>query len=166
MNNPINIISCHLDTPCGRLYISASQLGICHVGWTPLTNSCDGKSPLLEEAYRQLDEYFKGQRKSFDIPLDLHGTAFQLRCWKALASIPYATTINYAQQAEIIGLPKATRAVGQANNRNPIAIILPCHRVIGKNGKLTGYNGGTDIKRQLLELEQRHRKELKDEMVN
>ena len=101
----------------------------------------------------QLAEYFAGQRQVFDVPLKLEGTPFQQTIWQALARIPYGVTMTYAQLASQIGKPQACRAVGNANGRNPVSIIIPCHRVIGTNGRLTGYAGGLDNKQWLLELE-------------
>ena len=98
----------------------------------------------------------QGKRKEFDLPLSLHGTKFQIEDWKALQTIPYGETRSYQQIAEQLGNPKACRAVGMANHRNPIAVIIPCHRVIGKNGSLTGYAEGVEIKQALLELEHQH----------
>jgi O-6-methylguanine DNA methyltransferase len=102
---------------------------------------------------RELDAYFAGKLRQFTVPLDLRGTAFQLRVWQLLCEIPYGETRSYGQIAQALGNPKATRAVGQANGRNPIAIIVPCHRVIGSDGGLTGYGGGLHRKRALLDLE-------------
>jgi O-6-methylguanine DNA methyltransferase len=101
----------------------------------------------------ELQEYFAGQRREFTFPLDLRGTDFQLACWRALLAIPYGETRSYADVARAVGKPNAFRAVGMANNRNPIAIVVPCHRVIASDGSLCGYGGGLDAKRQLLELE-------------
>lgn len=111
------------------------------------------ETPLIKEAKKQLDQYFDGIRKDFDLPLRPEGTDFQRRVWQALLEIPYGETRYYGQIAESIGNPKAPRAVGLANNRNPISIIIPCHRVIGKNGKLVGYGGGLHVKELLLKLE-------------
>jgi methylated-DNA-[protein]-cysteine S-methyltransferase len=111
------------------------------------------ETPLIKKAAAQLGEYLKGKRKTFDLPLKMNGTAFQVKVWKALQRIPYGKTCSYGEIAAKIGNPKACRAVGMANNRNPIAIIVPCHRVIGKDGSLTGYAGGLDIKKKLLKLE-------------
>jgi len=102
----------------------------------------------------QLKEYFQGKRKVFDLPLELRGTAFQQRVWQALSEIPYAATISYKQLAARIGNPTSVRAVGQANGHNPISIIIPCHRVIGADGSLTGYGGGIERKASLIEFEQ------------
>ena len=101
----------------------------------------------------QFEEYFTGSRKNFDLPLDLHGTVFQLSVWKALLQIPYGTTQNYSGIAAVIGRPRAIRAVGAANGANPLPVVVPCHRVIGKNGLLNGYRGGLEVKKELLSLE-------------
>lgn len=111
------------------------------------------ETELLREAAKQLKEYFLGNRKSFDIPLAPKGTEFQQKVWKALQEIPFGETRSYGEIARNVGNPKAARAVGMANNRNPIAIFIPCHRVIGANGKLVGYAGGLDIKEHLLSVE-------------
>ena len=118
--------------------------------------TCEGikqETPLINEAYRQLSEYLLGERKSFDLPLNPRGTVFQQQVWKALCDIPYGETRSYKQIAEAIGNPKAVRAVGMANNRNPLLIVVPCHRVIGANGKLVGYGAGIEKKEFLLKLE-------------
>jgi len=112
-----------------------------------------GETPLIKKAAKQLDEYFNGKRKRFDLPLLLTGTAFQVKVWKALQDIPYGESRSYGEIAAITGNKKASRAVGMANNRNPIAIIVPCHRVIGHDGSLTGYAGGLEIKENLLRIE-------------
>ena len=111
------------------------------------------ETPLLKEAGEQLQEYFEGKRKEFNLPLSPTGTEFQQSVWKALQTIPYGETRSYGEIAKIVGNPKASRAVGMANNRNPISIFIPCHRVIGANGKLVGYGGGLNIKEYLLTLE-------------
>ncbi len=110
-------------------------------------------NPVMKKVIQQLDEYFSGRRKVFELLLSPQGTEFQTKVWKNLSSIPYGKTITYKQLAELSGNPRASRAVGMANNKNPIAIIIPCHRVIGSNGNLTGYAGGLDLKRELIELE-------------
>ncbi len=115
------------------------------------------ETPLIMEAGRQLDEYFRGLRKAFELPLEAKGTPFQKAAWEALLTIPYGETRSYKQMAEQVGSAKAYRAVGMANNRNPIAIVIPCHRVIGANGKLVGYGGGLHIKEHLLALERQYR---------
>ena len=109
--------------------------------------------PHTAECRRQLEEYFRGERRQFTLPLDLRGTDFQKLCWQALLRIPYGETRSYADQARAIGRPQAFRAVGLANGDNPIAIIVPCHRVVASDGSLCGYGGGLDIKQKLLELE-------------
>ena len=111
------------------------------------------ETALIKEANRQLSEYLKGERQMFDFPLNPRGTDFQKRVWRALCDIPYGETRSYKQIAEAIGSPKAVRAVGMANNRNPITIVVPCHRVIGADGKLVGYGGGLEMKEFLLRLE-------------
>lgn len=112
------------------------------------------ESPRQLRAYvGELEEYFAGKRREFTFPLDLRGTDFQLACWRALLAIPYGETRTYADIARAVGKPNAFRAVGMANNRNPIAIVVPCHRVIASDGTLCGYGGGLDVKRKLLELE-------------
>ncbi|MEA5038540.1 MAG: methylated-DNA--[protein]-cysteine S-methyltransferase [Clostridiaceae bacterium] len=123
-------------------------------GTDKMSDTCP---PILEAAKQQLTEYFAGKRKIFDLPLQLHGTEFQRKCWQALAEIPYGETRSYRQQAEAIGNPKAFRAVGQSNHKNPIAIIVPCHRVIGADGGLCGFGGGLDMKQKLIALEQMYR---------
>lgn len=107
----------------------------------------------LSRYTRELEQYFDGKRREFSFPLDLRGTEFQLACWHALLAIPYGETRSYADIARVVGRPQGFRAVGLANNRNPVAIVVPCHRVIASDGTLCGYGGGLDIKRKLLELE-------------
>ena len=114
-------------------------------------------TPFLRDAAKEINEYLSGKRKKFDIPIKLYGTDFQLSVWNALLTIPYGETRSYRDIAQQIGNAKACRAVGMANNRNPIAIIVPCHRVIGADGSLTGFGGGLELKQQLLELERRRR---------
>ena len=114
------------------------------------------ETSLIKKTAAQFKEYFEGKRKKFDIPLLLRGTEFQLSVWKALQKIPYGKTCSYKEIAGMAGNPKACRAAGMANNRNPITIIIPCHRVIGSDGSLTGYGGGLDKKQYLLELEQKN----------
>lgn len=111
------------------------------------------ETPVIKEAFRQLSEYFSGKRKTFNLPLLLKGTDFQKQVWQALLKIPFGETRSYKQIAEAIGNPKAVRAVGMANNKNPLLIVVPCHRVIGANGKLVGYAVGLDKKEYLLRLE-------------
>lgn len=112
-----------------------------------------GETPILVKAAHQLYEYLRGERRVFDLPLKPQGTAFQLSVWKALLEIPYGETRSYRDIAEAIGNPKAVRAVGMANHRNPISFIIPCHRVIGADGSLVGYGGGLPLKKRLLDME-------------
>ena len=119
-------------------------------------------SALAELVFRQLDEYFAGTRTEFTFPYRLHGTPFQEKVWEALRQIPYGETRSYKDIAEAIGHPKAYRAVGMANNANPIFIAIPCHRVIGANGSLVGYGGGLEMKKALLELEKKFRRQVKE----
>jgi len=111
------------------------------------------ETPLLQEAYRQIDLYLRGGLRQFSLPLAPAGSPFMQRVWECLSGIPYGSTLSYQQVAEAIGRPRAARAVGLACNRNPIPILIPCHRVIGKNGSLTGYRGGIELKLRLLALE-------------
>lgn len=115
----------------------------------------DIHSALSDKVFIQLQEYLDGKRKSFEFPYELHGTPFQKRVWNALCEIPYGETRTYGEIAKAVGNPKACRAVGMANHNNPMTIVVPCHRVIGANGKLTGYGGGLDMKEYLLELEKK-----------
>ena len=150
-------------SPWGTLVIAASDKGLQLVKWGEIvsgkhradTSKVDASEhPVLAAAEEQLQEYFSGVRRQFDLPLDLHGTEFQVQAWLALAEIPLGTTSTYSGHAIRLGWPAAVRAVGAANGRNPVAIVLPCHRVVGKDGTLTGYAGGLEIKRALLEHEQ------------
>jgi len=113
----------------------------------------DESARVMQPYVEQLEEYFAGRRRQFTLALDLRGTDFQLACWRALLAIPYGETRTYADIASAVGKPRAFRAVGMANNRNPVAIVVPCHRVIASDGTLCGYGGGLDVKRKLLELE-------------
>ena len=143
------------NSPLGKLLIKAIDDHIIMI-----TNEIDdvmiqtiNDNELLEEAKRQLDEYFAGKRKIFTLPLAFNGTKYRQTVWKELLKIPYGTTISYGELAAAIGNDKGARSVGMACGENKIMIVVPCHRVIGKNGKLTGYSGGIEIKKQLLELE-------------
>jgi methylated-DNA-[protein]-cysteine S-methyltransferase len=127
----------------------------------PAAYPCDENHPVIREALRQLAEYFAGDRQDFDLPLAPEGTAFQRTVWRALAEIPYGETRSYGQIAHAIGKPAAVRAVGAANGSNPLAIIVPCHRVIGSSGRLVGYGGGLPMKRMLLDLEAEHAERLR-----
>lgn len=111
------------------------------------------ETPLLHQAAQELAEYFRGERREFTVPLSPRGTPFQRQCWDALLQIPYGETRSYAFQAQMIGKPQACRAAGMANHRNPLPVLIPCHRVVGKNGSLTGYAGGLDRKKILLQIE-------------
>ena len=117
------------------------------------------ETALIREAAAQLEDYLAGKRKIFEVPLAMEGTPFQQAVWKALTTIPYGETRSYKEIAQSIGRPKACRAVGMANNKNPIAIFVPCHRVIGTNGKLVGYAGGLDMKERLLSMEKKYSKD-------
>lgn len=147
------------DSPLGRLAIFSDGQSITALTFEqeryPVDRSSakPGSLPVLLDAERQLAEYFGGWRKHFDLPLSPSGTAFQLQVWQALQEIEFGTTVSYAILAARLGNKNAMRAVGLANGRNPIAILIPCHRVIGANGDLTGYGGGLSRKRRLLELE-------------
>jgi methylated-DNA-[protein]-cysteine S-methyltransferase len=151
-----------LDSPVGELLLVADDAGLCSVSMLPWSDAPDtadmtrdDDGPVLGEARRQLADYFAGTRTTFDLPLSLHGSAFQRRVWEALTEIPYGETWSYGQLAERLGDPRLTRAVGSANGRNPVAVVVPCHRVIGANGSLVGYAGGLDRKKTLLALEAR-----------
>ena len=143
-----------VDSPIGPLGLIASDTGLQAVLFDGRRIRVEGSSPVLVEAARQLEAYFDGTLLTFDLPLELHGTEFQRRCWLALGSIPYGQTVSYGEQARRLGLGSdAARAVGAANGSNPLPIVLPCHRVIGADGSLTGFGGGLDVKRFLLEHE-------------
>lgn len=151
-----------LGSPFGQLTLVGSIAGLRAILWADDNPARAGlgqidlinaSSPVLDETAEQLGEYFAGDRRSFDLPLDLHGTPFQLDVWRALAEIPYGETRTYAIQAASIGRPTAVRAVGAANGRNPVSIVLPCHRVVGSDGSLTGFAGGLAAKASLLSLE-------------
>ena len=143
------------DSPIGLLYIAESNGAITDVAFRPVSDALEKETPLISRTAEMLHEYFNGDRKEFDLPLDPHGTAFQKKAWNALLTIPYGQTRSYKEQAEAIGNVKACRAVGAANGKNPISIIIPCHRVIGTDSSLVGYGGGLDVKKALLELERR-----------
>jgi methylated-DNA-[protein]-cysteine S-methyltransferase len=150
-----------MDSPVGKLKLVASDKGLAAILWendNPRRVRLgelveDGLHPVLRETERQLKEYFEGKRRSFSLALDMRGTRFQNDVWEALLAIPFGETRSYGQLAKQLGNPKATRAVGAANGRNPISIIVPCHRVIGSSGRLTGFAGGLNTKAHLLELE-------------
>ena len=140
--------------PLGTLVIGYTECKIVSVKLVSETNLPHRPSPLSDFAAGQIMEYFQGKRKDFDLPIYAPGTPFQMAVWHEISRIPYGQTRTYGQIAAILGKPKASRAVGMACNRNPLWIVIPCHRVVGKNGSLTGYAGGLDLKRFLLELEQ------------
>lgn len=147
-------------SPVGPLFLAASAKGLVRLEFEARMINLDSRKIQLHESQqtmapylRELDEYFSGERRDFCMPLDLRGTAFQLACWEALRAIPYGETRTYADIARAIGHPQAYRAVGMSNNRNPVAIVVPCHRVLASGGSLCGYGGGLEIKRKLLDHE-------------
>jgi methylated-DNA-[protein]-cysteine S-methyltransferase len=147
-----------IDSPIGPLTLAGSGSALTNLRmvdqtYEPSRTDWAQNDAAFAQAVAQLNAYFAGARTDFDVELDMRGTDFQLRVWKALLTIPYGETRSYGEIAEQIGAPGAARAVGLANGHNPIAVIVPCHRVIGANGKLTGYGGGLDRKLTLLELE-------------
>lgn len=153
---------CYLDTPIGELLLAGDDDALCLVSFPegsmrrdPEPDWIYNEKPFMA-ARQQLTEYFAGERREFDLPLRLDGTEFQLSVLQALQEIPYGETTSYADIAERVGRPKAVRAVGAANGRNPIPIIVPCHRVIGSHGDLTGFGGGLETKEALLRLEAEH----------
>lgn len=140
------------------LHLVASGTGLRRVDFGRHATSSPGclydrRNPILAEAIRQIQSYFAGERTDFELPLEPEGTSFQKRVWQALRRIPYGQTRSYAEIAREIGSPKGFRAVGAANGRNPLPVIVPCHRVIGADGSLTGFGGGLPVKRILLEME-------------
>jgi len=145
----------HYESPIGFLEIIIDDEAVIEINILRNTPVVRQKSthPLIKKTCIQLDQYFSGKRQSFDLPLSPKGTEFQQSVWKQLREISYGQTISYSQLAKAIGRPKACRAVGSANGKNPIPIIIPCHRVIASNGGLGGYSSGLDIKQQLLTLE-------------
>lgn len=160
-----------IATPVGEMVAGASDSGVCYLGWTDgrhhdlevrqLADALGTRpvkvdaadNPHLQSLATQLGEYFAGERREFDLPLDPVGTPFQRRVWLALARIPYGETVSYGDQAAALGCPRSVRAVANANGKNKISIVLPCHRVIGSDGTLTGYGGGIERKAQLLSFE-------------
>lgn len=152
---------CALNTKIGKVYLVASEKGLRGVFLDkqsvpmvkmPLSKDAIGK--ILSQAVDEMNEYFAGKRTKFNVPLDLQGTPFQVRVWKELLKIPFGKTCSYRDIAKKIKNPKAVRAVGGANGKNPVCIIVPCHRVIAADGSLGGYSGGLNVKRKLLALEQ------------
>lgn len=154
---PQDAVYDEMASPIGTLIIITSAAGLHGVLWDhekiPATLCQSQNESTIIQTKRQLNEYFEGKRKTFNLPLILNGTDFQIQTWQQLSKIPYGITISYAKQAENIGNKNKARAVGLANGCNPISIIIPCHRVIGSNGTLTGFGGGLDKKAYLLELE-------------
>ena len=145
-----------IKTPVGNLRISASDNGLLEVQFCQqAAGKNGGNNPIIDTAVEQLNEYFAGQRRCFDLPLDLPGTEFQRRVWRQLLTVTCGDTASYGAIASAIGKPTASRAVGAANGRNPAAIVVPCHRIVGSSGALTGYAGGLERKRWLLAHEQR-----------
>ena len=143
-----------VETPIGTLGLAGSDAGLSRVTWRARAASRHESCAVLDDAAAQLDAYFAAELTAFDLPLDLAGTEFQRNCWLALATIPYGQTVSYGEQARRLGLgPDAARAVGAANGQNPLPLVLPCHRVIGVDGSLTGFGGGLQLKRFLLEHE-------------
>jgi methylated-DNA-[protein]-cysteine S-methyltransferase len=141
-----------VETPIGPLWLEANDGGLSAIGFEGPAGASSAHR-FLAEAEAQLSAYFAGELERFDLPLSPRGTEFQRRVWDAVAAIPYGTTTTYSRLAAAIGSPRAVRAVGAANGRNPLPIVVPCHRVIGASGALTGYGGGLDVKRALLALE-------------
>lgn len=157
---------CYLETPIGELLLAGENDELCMIGFPegsmrrePESDWIYNEKPLAE-ARRQLRDYFEGKRKEFDLPLRLSGTEFQVSVLEALQKVPYGATVSYGDIAQRIGRPRAVRAVGAANGRNPIPIVIPCHRVIGSSGDLTGFGGGLDTKEALLRLEAEHTRDL------
>jgi methylated-DNA-[protein]-cysteine S-methyltransferase len=155
-----------MDSPVGELRLIAGENGLRAILWgaedAERIASIDdelveGTTPVLDEAISQLEEYFAGTRREFDLPLDPAGTEFQQSAWMVLRTIPYGQTISYGQQAEQLGDSNKARAVGAANGKNPLSIVVPCHRVVGSNGHLTGFAAGIDVKSWLLDHERQPR---------
>ena len=149
-----------LPSPVGTLTVGADAAGITAIafpGEMPAVDGAANPNPLIREALRQLRAYFAGRLANFELPLNPAGTVFQKSVWQALLAVPFGATLSYGEIATRVGNPRGARAVGLANGRNPIAIVVPCHRIIGRDGSLTGYGGGLDRKRWLLAHEQRGR---------
>lgn len=157
----MNVTWCFIDSPIGPLRLAADDHGLCLIGFPPPRplnpargeSWTEGRHPLLDAAATQLADYFAGRSHAFDLPLSPRGTDFQRKVWRELSRIPYGTTISYGQLAQRVGDARASRAVGAANGRNPLPIVVPCHRVIGADGSLTGFGGGLPAKQFLLRLE-------------
>jgi methylated-DNA-[protein]-cysteine S-methyltransferase len=148
-----------ITSPVGELTLIASDAGLQAILWPPVDRDAPTESSaadrILDLAVTQLEEYFAGTRTEFDVPLDPQGTPFQLAAWEALRTIPFGQTVSYGHQARLLGDVGKARAVGAANGRNPLSIIVPCHRVVGSNGKLVGFGGGLSAKAWLLDHEKR-----------
>jgi methylated-DNA-[protein]-cysteine S-methyltransferase len=162
--------SCAYASPLGTLTLVASDCGLRAVLWPgedPPEAVRDPGHPVLAQASAELDDYFAGRRSAFDVPLDPVGTPFQRRAWDVLLTIPYGATISYAEQARQLGDARKARAVGAANGRNPVPIVVPCHRVVGASGALTGFAAGVGTKRWLLDLEARcaRQDDVKDRVI-
>ncbi len=162
-SGPLAVRYAYLKSPLGDLLVLSDAEGLRRIDMVEGRRAVESPSPDWVEApeafvdlTEQLTEYFGGARRDFDLPLKIEGTPFQLAVWGALAEIPYGTTLSYGELARRIGRPQAARAVGAANGQNPLPIVIPCHRVIGAGGALTGYGGGMRNKAFLLELERRH----------
>ncbi len=140
------------NTVIGKIYIAEENNEITNISFKKVAAD-EKETPLIKKAFKELEEYFEKKRKTFDLPIAPKGTIFQRKVWDELLKIPYGETVTYKYIARKIGNEKACRAVGMSNNKNPIAIIIPCHRVIGINGNLTGYAGGINLKKKLIELE-------------
>ena len=145
----------HIESPIGRLALCADGDGLCALRFAATGEEMDA-APVLLQAQQELEEYFAGRRTAFSVPLSMHGTPFQMEVWAALRAIPYGETRSYGELARRIGRPGACRAVGMANHVNPLPILVPCHRIVGADGHLTGYAGGLEVKKYLLELEGVH----------
>ena len=162
MSAELTFARARLHVPFGELTVVASDKGVRYItfendahpkSYQNMSVIDDASHPVVARAVAQLHEYIKGTRRTFDVPLDLVGTEFQVQAWNALAKVPYGTTASYAQQAASIGRPTATRAIGAANGRNPVVVVLPCHRIVGADGSLTGFGGGLPVKKWLLDHE-------------
>jgi methylated-DNA-[protein]-cysteine S-methyltransferase len=161
MKTPPDLVSCRYDSPLGPMLLAATDSGVAGVWFEGQRHGPDSTGwvdqpghPMLRQARQQLADYFAGQRDGFDLPLDLRlGTAFQQSVWQALLRIPRGETTSYGELSRRVGRPQAARAVGAAVGRNPVSVVVPCHRVVGTGGALTGYAGGLERKSALLKLE-------------
>ncbi|HAE42650.1 MAG TPA: cysteine methyltransferase [Clostridiales bacterium] len=147
----------YIETPIGRVWIEASDLGLTAITFRQRIEEELIFNKHTNEAAKQLTEYFEGNRKTFHLTYDINGTEFRMKVWRELIKIPYGTTISYKELANRVGNPKAIRATGGANNKNPLGIVIPCHRVIGADGSLVGYGEGLDKKKWLLDLESQYK---------